>query len=262
MMNDFQEQVWSHYAAHARAMPWRSAPTFYHVLVSEIMLQQTQVQRVTPKFQAFIERFPTIADLAAAPLASVLEQWVGLGYNRRAKYLHDASQYVVTHGQPSTAKELALLPGVGKNTAAAMMNYVYNVATPFVETNIRTVYFNHFYAGQVDVTDTQIMDLVTKTMDMDNPREWFWALMDYGAYLKAHGLAQLTVSKHYKKQGTLMGSNRQMRGWIIKELAGGAITAVKLQRKYGRDPRYKAAVNGLKKDGLIIDVKGVVQLTK
>lgn len=261
-MDDFKHSVWEFYAGHARTMPWRDMHTFYYVLVSEIMLQQTQVVRVIPKFNSFIKRFPDIGDLARASLADVLEQWVGLGYNRRAKYLYEAGKYVCQNGQPDTLKAIMALPGVGKNTAAAIMNYVYNVPTPFIETNIRTVYIYHFFPGHINVTDGQIADLVAATMDAERPREWFWALMDYGAYLKSKGPGGLSASRHYKKQSPLMGSVRQMRGWIIGELAAGSKLRSYFEEKYANDPRYTVALHGLIRDGLIDETNNILHLTK
>lgn len=261
-MDTFREIVWNYYHAHGRTMPWRDTPSFYYVLVSELMLQQTQVSRVLPKFQAFTRQFPTIQSVAEASLAEVIEQWVGLGYNRRAKYLHQACQMVVVCGQPRDAKGLQALPGVGVNTAAAIMNYVYNVPVPFVETNIRTVYLNHFFPNQIGVSDRQLLEQVGHTIDRDNPREWFWALMDYGAFVKSQGMGLLAHSKHYKKQAPLKGSIRQVRGQIIKELSAGSVTAACLEGKFARDTRYLAALQGLIKDGLIEQTKGAFHLTK
>lgn len=260
-MNEFSEQIWDYYRSNARTMPWRDSPTFYNVLVSELMLQQTQVTRVIPKFEAFMEQFPTISDLAHASLADVIGLWVGLGYNRRAKYLHEASKYVVAYGQPKTLNECIKLPGVGKNTAAAIMNYAYNIPTPYVETNIRTVFINYFFNGQSDISDAQIMQLVAASIDAENPREWFWAIMDYGAYLKSQGMANLSASKHYKKQSALAGSLREMRGWIIKGLADGTPTA-KLRHQFGDDSRFNKAIEGLKRDGMIHETNGILYLTK
>lgn len=261
-MDEFKNIIWDYYRENARSMPWRDAPTFYNVLVSEIMLQQTQVSRAMPKFNEFIERFPTIEALAGASLADVIEQWVGLGYNRRAKYLHEASKRVVAVGQPKTTADAKELPGIGANTAAAIINYVYNIPTPFVETNIRTVFINYFFPNQQSVTDAQILELVEATMDSEHAREWFWALMDYGAFLKSQGRSALSASKHYKKQAPLKGSNRQMRGWIIKELAETAMPKWDLYKLYGQDKRYSVALNGLIKDGLVAETDGVLHLTK
>lgn len=242
-------------------MPWRDEPTFYHVLVSEIMLQQTQVSRVRIKYASFMDSFPTVAALANAPLADVLREWQGLGYNRRAKYLLQAAQQVTLFGEPTTTEGLAELPGIGRNTAAAMMNYVYRTPTPFVETNIRTVYFHHFFSTDQSVSDADILSQVEETMDADHPREWFWALMDYGADLKSKGLGRLDMSRHYRKQPPLKGSVREMRGCIIRELSRGPSELKELYHLSKDTSRYSIAIQGLAKEGLIIQKNSVFELT-
>lgn len=261
-MTEFSETVWEYYHAHGRTMPWREDTSFYAVLVSEIMLQQTQVPRVLPKFAEFMAAFPTIQSLAAASLADVLRAWQGLGYNRRAKYLHEAAKVALQAGIPDTMQGLVALPGVGYNTAAAIMNYTYNVPTPFVETNIRTVYFHHFFRDDTDVTDKQVLEAVRRTMPEDNPREWFWALMDYGAMLKSEGAAGLTMSRHYKKQSRFDGSVRQVRGRIIAALTKEDIAAARLQAEVQGAELYGKALDGLVRDGLIVKTAGHYHLTK
>lgn len=248
---EFRELVWNEAKSRYRDMPWRDDPSFYHVLVSEVMLQQTQVSRALIKFAEFMEAFPTIEDLATASLADVLRVWSGLGYNRRAKFLWQAARQVVTGGQPKTAKDLEQLSGVGKNTAGAIMNYVYEVATPFIETNIRTVYIHHFFADSFDVTDKELFSLVESTMDTEQPRQWFWALMDYGSYLKSTHGGRLSQSKHYKKQSPLKGSVREVRGQIIHELTKRALAEVQLREAVNADERFETALAGLLSDGLV-----------
>lgn len=248
---EFRELVWSEARARYRDMPWRDEPSFYHVLVSEVMLQQTQVSRALIKFAEFMKAFPSIEDLAAAPLADVLRVWTGLGYNRRAKFLWQAAQQVVAGGQPKTAKDLERLSGVGKNTAGAIMNYVYEAATPFIETNIRTVYIHHFFADSFDVSDKELIALVESTMDTEQPRQWFWALMDYGSYLKSTQGGRLNQSKHYKKQSPLKGSVREVRGQIIRELAVHSMSESTLRDTVNADERFESALSGLVKDGLV-----------
>ena len=261
-MTDFQTTVLEYYAANGRSMPWRDTPTFYYVLVSEIMLQQTQVPRVLPKFQEFIAAFPTAESLAAAPLARVIEKWSGLGYNRRAKYLHEAAKAVVKQGAPRTLAELTALPGVGANTAAAIMNYAYNQPVPFVETNIRTAYFYHFFNGAFGIDDKTVLAKVAETMPKTDSRTWFWALMDYGTYLKQQGRGQLSASRHNKKQSAFQGSVRQMRGVIIAALTSGDCTDESLRQAVAADERYEQAKDGLIKDGLIMYADGHYHLTK
>jgi len=257
----FTELVWDHYRKHGRQMPWRDEPTFYHVLVSELMLQQTQVDRVRIKYDEFMKLFPDVETLASAQLSDVLKAWQGLGYNRRAKYLHEAAKYVRVHGVPKTFNQLVELPGVGKNTAGALMNYVFNSPTPFIETNIRTVFFHHFFADSREVSDKDLFELVRHTMDHENPREWFWALMDYGTFLKKQGLGRLDVSSHYKKQAPLAGSVREIRGRIIKLLSSTELSVQVLREQCLAEDRFDAAYDGLVRDGLISESNGSVRLT-
>lgn len=239
---------------HYRDMPWRQNTDPYYVLVSELMLQQTQVERVIPKFEQFLQRFPTVADLAQAPLADVLTAWSGLGYNRRAQFLHRAAKKVMTEFDgviPSTIAGLMSLPGVGSNTAGALLAYSFNQPAPFIETNVRTVYFHHFFADQAVVSDKELRTLVEETVDQENPRQWYWALMDYGSFLKKQGAARLDKSAHYKKQPPLKGSLREVRGLILKILKDDELTDRQLRQRLPQDERFEPALDGLLKDGLI-----------
>jgi A/G-specific adenine glycosylase len=201
-------------------MPWRTKHTPYWVVVSEIMLQQTQVHRVMPKFKAFTKQFPSWQALAAAPLPSVLLAWQGLGYNRRALWLHRCATIIVEKYKgklPSTLSELTTLPGIGPHTAGAILAYTYNQPTAFVETNIRTVYLHHFFSrANKKVTDAAIYALVERTVDIHQPREWYYALMDYGAHLKKTAGTTNHKSAHYKKQAPFKGSWRQIRAVVLK----------------------------------------------
>ncbi len=229
------------------------------------MLQQTQVARVIPKFAAFIAAFPDTKTLAAAPLADVLVLWSGLGYNRRAKFLHESAKMIEREfggTMPATLAELQTLPGVGANTAGAIMTYAYNQPVPFVETNVRTVYLHHFFADETEVTDAQIRDLLQKTLPPNSPREFYWALMDYGTHLKAAGVRNNAKSRHYKKQSALEGSLRQMRGQIVRDLTARDLAITELLDRYGDDARFAPAFEGLQKDGLIQQNNTEVHLTK
>lgn len=257
----FQEAIWDQARTMYRAMPWRDEPTLYHVLVSELMLQQTQVARAMQKYDEFLQAFPTLDALAAAPLGDVLRVWQGLGYNRRAKYLHQAAKQINERGTPTDIAELMKLPGVGKNTAGAMMNYVYQVPTAFVETNIRSVYFHYFFANRIAVSDAEVLTLVEATMDREHPREWFWALMDVGSYLKANRNGRISLSKHYKKQAPLKGSVREVRGHIIRLLASGSDSLFTYRHELADEARFNAALQGLLQDGLITDDNGTFRLT-
>lgn len=235
-------------------MPWRVSTEPYFVLVSELMLQQTQVDRVIPKFHLFMMAFPTIEALATSPLADVLMVWSGLGYNRRAKFLHEAAKKVVGEFRgiiPDTFEELVSLPGVGPNTAGAILAYSFNKPVVFIETNIRTVYFHHLFDDTALISDKELKEKVSQTVDTEHPREWYWALMDYGSYLKKQGAGQIDRSVHYKKQAPLKGSLREVRGLILRALAEADLTEQQLSRKLPRDERFARAIRDLEAEKLI-----------
>lgn len=248
--DDFQVLIHQKGRELYRPMPWRDQPTLYYVLVSELMLQQTQVARVLTKFMEFTAAFPDIESLAASELTEVLRAWQGLGYNRRAQYLHRAAQAIAAGAPVTTLNDLVELPGIGVNTAGAIINYAYQVPTPFIETNIRTVYLNHFFMDQTAVADRDILPIIEQTMDQANPRQWFWTLMDYGSELKAQGKGKLSASRHYTKQSQFAGSLRQMRGEILRRHVGGQPLA-EITAELQDDPRFAAALDGLRQDGLI-----------
>lgn len=260
---EFVELVWQKGRELYRDMPWREDTRPYYVLVSELMLQQTQVDRVIPKFQTFITKFPNEESLASTSLADVLREWQGLGYNRRAKFLHEAAKTVVTLGSfPDSFDDLIKLPGVGKNTAGAILAYSLNEPSIFIETNIRTVYIHHFFADNFDVNDQEIIEKLEQTLDQEHPREFYWALMDYGSYLKRNGIKNISQSKHYKKQAPLKGSIREVRGRIVAALSGSDLSPTVLKKITQADERFQRALDGLVHDGLISETNGTFHLTK
>ncbi len=261
--SQFQKLVQSKGGEFYRDMAWRVDTRPYYVLVSEIMLQQTQVSRVDAKFAEFVARFPDVESLAKSDLSDVLKAWSGLGYNRRAKFLWQAAQMIVSDfgGEiPRTKDDLVKLPGVGENTAGAILAYAYNQPVVFVETNIRTVYLHHFFADRDDVADVEIRDKVAETLDTEHPREWYWALMDHGVWLKSQKLGQITRSQHYAKQSKLAGSVREVRGQILKALQSGALSRVQLRAAINADERFDVASQGLLEEGLITEHSGKISL--
>jgi A/G-specific adenine glycosylase len=218
----FVEVVWGYYRRHGRrSLPWRLTTNPYRILVSEIMLQQTQVDRVIPKYIAFLKMFPSLATLARAPLGDVLREWQGLGYNRRAKMLHECAQTITNDYRgrlPRTHAELMKLPGIGHYTAGAILAFAYGEGVPIIETNIRMVFLHHFFRDAHDVSDVEILKYVTRTLDNENARAWYYALMDYGAHLKKIIPHQNSRSRHYTKQSPFQNSDRQIRGGIIRAL--------------------------------------------
>lgn len=254
--NRFRKTVWDYYEKHARPMPWRNIQSPYKILVSEIMLQQTQVSRVMEKYPPFIKRFPTFKALAEAPQRDVLEEWMGLGYNRRGLNLKRTAEIVTRDYRgklPRTHEELMKLPGIGPATAGALRAYVFNEPDVFIETNIRSVYIHHFLKKATDVTDKDLLPLIEKTVDRDNPREWYYALMDYGTHLKkTHGNAS-RKSAHYTRQSKFTGSTRELRAKILKHLlAHPSQTPTQITKAIDlKDKRIPAVLETLTRDGLI-----------
>lgn len=265
-MNDteFREVVWQYWREHGRqGLPWRESPTPYYVVVSELMLQQTQVHRVIPKFQQFVTLFPDFPALAKAPLSEVLIAWQGLGYNRRAKFLHELAKAVVDlGGLPNTQEELVKLPGIGTNTAGAILAYAFDQPVVYIETNIRTVYLHHYFADRFDVDDKELLPIIERTLERDEPRAWYSALMDYGTYLKKQGLGRIDASKHYKKQSKFEGSVRQMRGAILRALASGPLELNELKKAVDADDRFDLALEQLIKESLVTVTKTRIRLTE
>ncbi len=258
----FQKTVWSHYAHHGRTMPWRDNVDPYWILVSEMMLQQTQVSRVIPKFAAFIEAFPTISELAAAETGDVLRLWSGLGYNRRARYLHSSAGVITAEHDgavPSDRAQLEALPGIGPNTAGAILAYAYSQPVVYIETNIRTVYLHHFFHGQTGIDDKALLPLIENTLPRDRVREWYWALMDYGVFLKSSLPNPSRSSKHHTKQSTFEGSDRQVRGNIIRALTKHSMSIPELSAHIN-DPRFDHILRDLDKENLITIQNNTVKL--
>lgn len=217
----FQEFIYTFYKKHGREFPFRKNITPYNVLISEIMLQQTQTKRVSEKFLNFIRIFPDFQTLSEAPLEDVLKEWQGLGYNRRAIALKKIAGIVIkvhNGNLPKSLEELKSFPQIGHNTASSILTFAFNQPTIFVETNIRAVFIYYFFQNNKIVNDKDILPLIEKTFDKKNPREWCYALMDYGVMLKKKFPELNKKSAHYRKQSPFKGSARQIRGKILKIL--------------------------------------------
>ena len=217
----FQKCIYDFYHEHGRDFVWRNIDDPYWVIVSEIMLQQTQTDRVKKKYEEFITVFPSIESLAHAPLDKVLASWQGLGYNRRALALRSIAQQVVTEHKGIVPKDPAILEtfrGIGPATAASICAFSFNMPTVFIETNIRSVFIHSFFSQGDKVHDRDIMPLVAQTLDFENPRIWYYALMDYGVMLKKQHGNPSRKSVHHTKQSQFKGSDRQVRGAIVKML--------------------------------------------
>jgi A/G-specific adenine glycosylase len=242
-------------------MPWRFSRSPYRVLVSEIMLQQTGINRVRAKYSPFLRAFPSFRKLARAGVADVLAAWKGLGYNRRALALLATAHIISeTHGGrlPRSLAELEALPGIGRATASAVLVYAFNMPLPFIETNVRRVYLHFFFPDESGVPDNRILPLVDLTMDRKNPREWFYALMDYGAMLASAGQNANRQSARYRKQPAFEGSKRQLRGRILEAMLSlGSGTRADIMKALGiRDGRLDECLRALVDEGFLYASRG------
>ena len=217
----FRQLIYAHYQAHGRSLPWRETFDPYAILVSEIMLQQTQVDRVREKYREFLAAFSGFDQLARAELSQVLSAWQGLGYNRRAVSLRLCAQVVAERFAgmlPEDVGTLQTLPGIGSYTARAVAAFAFGVATPFIETNIRSVFIHQFFPGREAVKDSEILPLVQRTLDRERPRDWYYALMDFGAMLKKTRANPSRLSAHHTRQSPFRGSNREQRSLILRSI--------------------------------------------
>ena len=220
-VRQFRTGIMDHYHRHPRPMPWRETDDPYAILVSEIMLQQTQVERVRGKYAEFMAAFPDCATLAAAPLELLLRVWQGLGYNRRAIALQKCARIItddLNNTFPVTVAGLESLPGIGPYTARAVAAFAFGIAEPLIETNIRTVFIHFFFHGRNGISDRQLLPLVEATLVRESPRDWYYALMDYGVYLKGVHPNPGRRSRHHQRQSRFEGSNRQLRSRLLREV--------------------------------------------
>jgi A/G-specific adenine glycosylase len=256
VIHAFQTTIYAYYQNHGRQLPWRETDDPYRILVSEIMLQQTQVPRVLQKYEDFIRTFPDFRSLVQASLLEILRVWQGLGYNRRALALKKTAELVVSQYRgmlPAEPDELQKLPGIGPYTAAAIAAFAFNRPVAFVETNIRTVFIHCFFRDQSAVKDREILHLVEQTLDTSNPRRWYYALMDYGAMLKQRYHNPNRRSAQYQKPTPFKGSNRELRGMILGTLtAHSRLSEAELVAEFNAAPeRVNHALKQLVAEGFI-----------
>jgi A/G-specific adenine glycosylase len=256
-IRSFRKKVLAHYRTDGRDLPWRTTTDPYRILVSEIMLQQTQVERVIDKYRAFLAVFPDFSTLATAPLPELLRLWQGMGYNRRALSLRALAQQVVTghNGSlPANRDTLITLPGIGPYTSGAIMAFAFNMPVVFMDTNIRRVFIHEFFQDSENIHDNELLPLVEQTLDVRNLRNWYNALMDYGATLKRTQANPNKRSAHYARQSPFENSNRQVRGRILKAILNEApLTVIGIAEATGMERgRVVRNLGDLEKEGFIM----------
>lgn len=218
-LSDFCQLVWERGLQHYRDLPWRHTHDPYAIWISEVMLQQTQVARVDGRWQQWLERFPSVGALAEAASADVLEEWQGMGYNRRALALHTAARRIVEVGEfPMDPRDLVALPGIGPATAAGIRAFAFNLPGVYLETNVRTVFLHELYPDEKGVPDRRLVPLVQTACPTDDPRGWYYALLDYGAWLKKVVPNPSRRSSSHVRQSRFEGSHRQRRAQMVRVL--------------------------------------------
>ena len=272
---EFRNLVYSEYKKNGRTFPWRENLDPWGILVSELMLQQTQTERVVPYWKRWMEKWPSPSALAEASLEEVLREWSGLGYNRRGKYLKESAVIIERDFGgivPCVPETLVKLPGIGPYTAGAIACFAYNYPSVFIETNIRSVMLHFFFPDREGISDSEIIPLIKETLDNKDPRKWYWALMDYGAILKKTNTNPNRRSVHYGRQSAFSGSFRQIRGSLIRVLvARGPATAeellLRLKSDLGtesdlpsREDFYKA-LDVLNRESIVAEESGVYRIS-
>ena len=217
----FRAKIRSEGARLWRDLPWRQTRDPYHIWISEVMLQQTQVSRVQTRWDEWLERFPSVDALAVAPDADVLAAWQGMGYNRRALALHEAARQVSElHGGvfPRERDALLALPGVGPSTAAGIRAFAFDEPDVYLETNVRAVFIHELFPSADLVSDASLVPLVRQACPERDVRGWYYALLDYGAWLKRAVPNPSRRAKAYTRQSRFEGSHRQKRALVLRAL--------------------------------------------
>lgn len=262
----FLSCIYDFYDSNYRPLPWRNTDNPYHILVSEVMLQQTQASRVADKYILFIKKFPTVKALAQSSLHDVLAVWQGLGYNRRAKYLWQAAKIIVSQyngNVPNNEALLQKLPGLGRATAASVSIFAFGRPAVYIETNVRTVYIYSYLANHQKVYDAMIRPLLEATIDTKNPKKFYNALMDCGTYIKQYYNFS-RHSAHYTVQTPYKTSLRKVRGDIVRHIVNyGATRKDMLVQKLGYSPDIiQQALQSLCRENLVCEDNDLYTIAK
>ena len=259
----FKTLILSFYAEHGRAFVWRDTNDPYRILVSEVMLQQTQTGRVVPKYEAFLSRWPDFSSLAEATTEELLSVWKGLGYNRRALNLRRSARMTQEWDWtiPNDKTLIESLPGVGKATSAAIRSFCFGEKSVYLETNIRRVLLTCFYPEEVEVKDRELESLLHElSLINEDMKSWYYALMDYGVLLKALFPNANKRSAHYTKQKKFENSNRQIRGLLIHLLTDTGSKALPVicdLLSHFEEERIYHALAQLESEGFVQEQEGV-----
>jgi A/G-specific adenine glycosylase len=261
---EFRRLVYAYYESAGRVFAWRNVEP-WGVLVSEFMLQQTQTERVVRYFDRWMSLWPSPQALHRATLEEALREWSGLGYNRRCRYLKECARIITESYEgivPDRPDKLRALPGIGAYSAGAIAAFAYNYPAVFIETNIRAALIQFFFAESAAVQDSQLLPILEASLDRDNPRLWYWALMDYGAYLKKTMVNPGRSSAAYLRQSPFVGSFRQIRGKVIRSLVSeGSAGIADLHERTGiEEAQLYEALTVLEKECFVGEERGIYRI--
>ncbi|MDR2864040.1 MAG: A/G-specific adenine glycosylase [Spirochaetaceae bacterium] len=285
-IDKFRKIVCAHYEKNGRKdLPWRINTDPWAVLISEFMLQQTQIERVIPYWERWMKLWPSPEALSEASLQNALLEWNGLGYNRRGRFLWESARKITREygGMvPSAPEELITLPGIGHYSAGAIACFAYNYPAVFIETNIRAALIHFFFADHSNtadlplgaitkarhqIKDSELFLILEEALQKfqgikENPRIWYWALMDWGAALKKTEGNPSRQSAHYTRQSRFEGSFRQRRGALLRALVtGGPANAESLQKDSGSSPdEFYPVIEALEKDLMVCCKEGMYMI--
>tara|TARA_Y100000310_G_scaffold247779_1_gene253477 strand:- start:548 stop:1318 length:771 start_codon:yes stop_codon:yes gene_type:complete len=255
-MTLFQFKILSWYEKNRRELPWRRTKNPYYILVSEMMLQQTQVDRVIPKYEAWLQAFPSLKTLAIASKEEVLQLWSGLGYNNRALRLQQLAQLLKDKPFPQTEEELLALPGIGPYTARAILAFAFNKEVPVVDTNIRRVLI-HELKLQENISEKELEEVALQQIPQGKSRLWHNALMDYGSLEKT---ARKTGIKPLSTQPTFEGSERQTRGKVVRALLQRKKLSMEELQELCDHPNLSSILEKMEKDELITNKENMFMI--
>ncbi len=247
----FQKKIFKWWKENKRDFPWRETNNPYKIMVSEIMLQQTQATSVVTKFTEFLDKFPDIESLSKASKQELLSTWSGLGYNRRALWLQEAAQQLLDRDEfPMLPKELQKLKGIGKYSANSILIFAFNFDLATVDTNIRRILIAEGFANE-DTSEKELFQIAKQFLPKGKSRDWHNALMDYGAL---HLTASATGIKPTSKQPKFKGSDREKRGKILKYLVEKREATIKELKVVTEDNKKQlgSILEKMVKDGLIV----------
>lgn len=254
-IREFQTFLFNWWGDNKRDFPWRETQDPYRVMVAEFMLQQTQAERVVPKYIEFLKAFPSMESLAGARKRDVLKHWLGLGYNRRALWLQEACERILSLGEfPRSHEELRQFRGIGSYTSRSILIFAFNVDLAAVDTNVRRVLIHEGFVTP-DLGERALLRVAELLVPKGRSRDWHNALMDYGAM---EVTSRTTGIRAKNRQLRFKGSVREVRGRLLRSVVKQGVVEVDHISKEWNVPRevLDKAIRGLLNEGILLEEEG------